>query len=136
MPYLLPKVRQQDMNRKCVVIDLDETLVHSSFKVGATQFSTSWETQSFLRVLYKLLRLEHTYMQIHFTYLVHMQYVHTYISTCSHTDVHSTIYIYTLTYIQTYIHVCMHSLHTLFAYIPSTYYICTYIYQCLLTYIT
>ncbi|RUS91169.1 hypothetical protein EGW08_001082, partial [Elysia chlorotica] len=31
--YLLPPVRHQDMNKKCVVIDLDETLVHSSFKV-------------------------------------------------------------------------------------------------------
>ena len=31
--YLLPTVRHQDMNKKCVVIDLDETLVHSSFKV-------------------------------------------------------------------------------------------------------
>ena len=32
--YLLPPVRQQDVNKKCVVIDLDETLVHSSFKVS------------------------------------------------------------------------------------------------------
>jgi hypothetical protein len=31
--YLLPPVRHQDMHRKCMVIDLDETLVHSSFKV-------------------------------------------------------------------------------------------------------
>lgn len=30
--YLLPQVRHQDMHRKCMVIDLDETLVHSSFK--------------------------------------------------------------------------------------------------------
>jgi len=30
--YLLPTVRHSDMNKKCVVIDLDETLVHSSFK--------------------------------------------------------------------------------------------------------
>lgn len=32
--YLLPQVRHQDMHRKCMVIDLDETLVHSSFKVS------------------------------------------------------------------------------------------------------
>ena len=32
--FLLPPVRHQDMNKKCVVIDLDETLVHSSFKVS------------------------------------------------------------------------------------------------------
>ena len=31
--YLLPPVRHQDMHKKCIVIDLDETLVHSSFKV-------------------------------------------------------------------------------------------------------
>lgn len=30
--YLLPAVRHQDMHKKCIVIDLDETLVHSSFK--------------------------------------------------------------------------------------------------------
>lgn len=31
--YLLPRIRHQDMHKKCMVIDLDETLVHSSFKV-------------------------------------------------------------------------------------------------------
>lgn len=31
--YLLPPVRHQDMHKMCMVIDLDETLVHSSFKV-------------------------------------------------------------------------------------------------------
>ncbi|XP_072034820.1 CTD small phosphatase-like protein isoform X2 [Amphiura filiformis] len=30
--YLLPQVRQEDVNKSCIVIDLDETLVHSSFK--------------------------------------------------------------------------------------------------------
>ena len=35
--YLLnPKLHSD--NKKCIVIDLDETLVHSSFKVGATVF--------------------------------------------------------------------------------------------------
>ena len=33
--YLLPQQRLDDSSRKCVVIDLDETLVHSSFKVRA-----------------------------------------------------------------------------------------------------
>lgn len=32
--YLLPQVRHSDMHKKCMVIDLDETLVHSSFKVN------------------------------------------------------------------------------------------------------
>ena len=35
---LLPAVRHQDMHKKCVVIDLDETLVHSSFKVQSWLF--------------------------------------------------------------------------------------------------
>lgn len=30
---LLPEVNAQDQGKICVVIDLDETLVHSSFKV-------------------------------------------------------------------------------------------------------
>lgn len=30
--YLLPQVRHQDLHKMCLVIDLDETLVHSSFK--------------------------------------------------------------------------------------------------------
>lgn len=30
--YLLPPVKHKDMRKKCMVIDLDETLVHSSFK--------------------------------------------------------------------------------------------------------
>lgn len=34
--YLLPQVRHSDMHRKCMVIDLDETLVHSSFKVSTS----------------------------------------------------------------------------------------------------
>lgn len=31
--YLLPLPSYQDGHKKCMVIDLDETLVHSSFKV-------------------------------------------------------------------------------------------------------
>ena len=31
--HLLPPVRHQDMGKVCLVVDLDETLVHSSFKV-------------------------------------------------------------------------------------------------------
>lgn len=31
--YLLSEVNINDYGKKCVVIDLDETLVHSSFKV-------------------------------------------------------------------------------------------------------
>ena len=32
--YLLPPALEKDRSKKCIVIDLDETLVHSSFKVG------------------------------------------------------------------------------------------------------
>lgn len=32
--HLLPEIKPQDASKLCVVIDLDETLVHSSFKVG------------------------------------------------------------------------------------------------------
>jgi RNA polymerase II subunit A small phosphatase-like protein len=32
--WLLPPVRPEHRGRKCLVLDLDETLVHSSFKVG------------------------------------------------------------------------------------------------------
>lgn len=35
--HLLPTVRSQDANKICLVIDLDETLVHSSFKVSHGQ---------------------------------------------------------------------------------------------------
>lgn len=31
--FLLPEVGTDDFGKNCVVIDLDETLVHSSFKV-------------------------------------------------------------------------------------------------------
>ena len=33
--HLLPRRRVTELDKKCVVIDLDETLVHSSFKVCA-----------------------------------------------------------------------------------------------------
>lgn len=39
--YLLPEVNINDYGKKCVVIDLDETLVHSSFKVGSSASSGS-----------------------------------------------------------------------------------------------
>lgn len=35
MSFLLPPARHQDLQKKCMVIDLDETLVHSSFKVSS-----------------------------------------------------------------------------------------------------
>lgn len=37
--YLLGPVKHSDVNRKCLIIDLDETLVHSSFKVSHKQGS-------------------------------------------------------------------------------------------------
>lgn len=41
---LLPQMKSNDVGKICVVIDLDETLVHSSFKVSwtvGTPFSSS-----------------------------------------------------------------------------------------------
>lgn len=35
LDYLLPPVQPEFKNRKCLVLDLDETLVHSSFKVSS-----------------------------------------------------------------------------------------------------
>jgi hypothetical protein len=35
----LPDPKPEDVNKKCIVIDLDETLVHSSFKVNVNQGS-------------------------------------------------------------------------------------------------
>lgn len=32
--HLLPELKAEDLGKKCIVIDLDETLVHSSFKVN------------------------------------------------------------------------------------------------------
>lgn len=34
--WLLPRVRPEHKGRKCLVLDLDETLVHSSFKVHSS----------------------------------------------------------------------------------------------------
>ena len=36
--YLLKMQRSGEEHKKCVVIDLDETLVHSSFKVSKLEF--------------------------------------------------------------------------------------------------
>lgn len=47
--YLLPAIRHQDMHKKCMVIDLDETLVHSSFKV--THFKVYFTYILFTKIL-------------------------------------------------------------------------------------
>lgn len=41
MKPLLPPVKPKDSGKICVVIDLDETLVHSSFKVGRLKCAAS-----------------------------------------------------------------------------------------------
>jgi hypothetical protein len=35
---LLPAIRPEDVGKKCLILDLDETLVHSSFKVFDCSF--------------------------------------------------------------------------------------------------
>ncbi|XP_039279521.1 carboxy-terminal domain RNA polymerase II polypeptide A small phosphatase 1 isoform X4 [Nilaparvata lugens] len=55
--YLLPPVRHQDMHKKCMVIDLDETLVHSSFKpITNADFVVPVEIDGIVHQVYVLKR--------------------------------------------------------------------------------
>lgn len=55
--YLLAPVRHQDMHRKCMVIDLDETLVHSSFKpISNADFIVPVEIDGTVHQVYVLKR--------------------------------------------------------------------------------
>lgn len=55
--YLLPAVRHQDMHKKCMVIDLDETLVHSSFKpISNADFIVPVEIDGTVHQVYVLKR--------------------------------------------------------------------------------
>ncbi|KAK2580722.1 hypothetical protein KPH14_011350 [Odynerus spinipes] len=55
--YLLPPVRHQDMHKKCMVIDLDETLVHSSFKpINNADFVVPVEIDGTVHQVYVLKR--------------------------------------------------------------------------------
>jgi hypothetical protein len=55
--WLLGPIREQDKGRKCLVLDLDETLVHSSFKVSTFALTDNNNIDLFLysdRLLLKL----------------------------------------------------------------------------------
>ncbi|XP_038646241.1 carboxy-terminal domain RNA polymerase II polypeptide A small phosphatase 1-like [Scyliorhinus canicula] len=55
--HLLPEVKAQDSGKKCVVIDLDETLVHSSFKpVNNADFIIPVEIDGTVHQVYVLKR--------------------------------------------------------------------------------
>ncbi|XP_033113794.1 carboxy-terminal domain RNA polymerase II polypeptide A small phosphatase 1-like isoform X2 [Anneissia japonica] len=55
--YLLPQVKPQDMQKNCIVIDLDETLVHSSFKpVSNADFVVPVEIDGTVHQVYVLKR--------------------------------------------------------------------------------
>jgi len=55
--YLLPPVLHQDMHKKCMVIDLDETLVHSSFKpISNADFIVPVEIDGTVHQVYVLKR--------------------------------------------------------------------------------
>ncbi|XP_032757232.1 carboxy-terminal domain RNA polymerase II polypeptide A small phosphatase 1 isoform X1 [Rattus rattus] len=55
--YLLPEVKAQDSDKICVVIDLDETLVHSSFKpVNNADFIIPVEIDGVVHQVYVLKR--------------------------------------------------------------------------------
>jgi RNA polymerase II subunit A small phosphatase-like protein len=44
--WLLPPARPEHRDRKCLILDLDETLVHSSFKVRTSYFITGSDANS------------------------------------------------------------------------------------------
>lgn len=46
--WLLPPLSSNLRGRKCLVLDLDETLVHSSFKVRAMSFQATWIVLTYL----------------------------------------------------------------------------------------
>jgi carboxy-terminal domain RNA polymerase II polypeptide A small phosphatase len=55
--FLLPTIRHQDMHKKCMVIDLDETLVHSSFKpINNADFVVPVEIDGTVHQVYVLKR--------------------------------------------------------------------------------
>ncbi|XP_077997976.1 carboxy-terminal domain RNA polymerase II polypeptide A small phosphatase 1-like isoform X2 [Glandiceps talaboti] len=55
--YLLPEVRHSEMHKLCIVIDLDETLVHSSFKpVSNADFVVPVEIDGTIHQVYVLKR--------------------------------------------------------------------------------
>jgi len=54
---LLPELRSEDANKKCLVIDLDETLVHSSFKpINNADFIVPVEIDGIIHQVYVLKR--------------------------------------------------------------------------------
>lgn len=55
--YLLPEIKISDYGKKCVVIDLDETLVHSSFKpISNADFIVPVEIDGIVHQVYVLKR--------------------------------------------------------------------------------
>lgn len=55
--YLLPQVKHQDAHKMCLVIDLDETLVHSSFKpISNADFIVPVEIDGVIHQVYVLKR--------------------------------------------------------------------------------
>ncbi|XP_023316043.1 carboxy-terminal domain RNA polymerase II polypeptide A small phosphatase 1-like isoform X1 [Trichogramma pretiosum] len=55
--FLLPPIRHLDMHKKCMVIDLDETLVHSSFKpINNADFVVPVEIDGTVHQVYVLKR--------------------------------------------------------------------------------
>ncbi|KAF2359776.1 Dullard phosphatase domain eukaryotic [Trinorchestia longiramus] len=55
--HLLPPIQERDVNKKCMVIDLDETLVHSSFKpISNADFVVPVEIDGTVHQVYVLKR--------------------------------------------------------------------------------
>jgi len=56
-PHLLPPLQERDLHKKCMVIDLDETLVHSSFKpISNADFVVPVEIDGTVHQVYVLKR--------------------------------------------------------------------------------
>ncbi|RKO85579.1 HAD-like domain-containing protein, partial [Blyttiomyces helicus] len=54
--WLLPPLMAEDVGRKCLVLDLDETLVHSSFKAVQADFVIPVEIDAQIHNVYVLKR--------------------------------------------------------------------------------
>ena len=58
--YLLPPMRPEFRGKKCLVLDLDETLVHSSFKVGVKHYIDMFDIVRSLLILFILFNRSYT----------------------------------------------------------------------------
>ena len=70
-PWLLPPLQPRFQGKKCLVLDLDETLVHSSFKVGGPFGAPA--PRSFFFLFFSVADVEQTLHQADFTIPVEIE---------------------------------------------------------------